>query len=316
MLDYGPRRFRDPEYGKRIAHLQDRISEHPERSLVVVIGSSRTAMGVRPDVLNDPTQPLLFNMSLVGSGPIMELLTVRRMLADGVTPDVVLLEYWPAFLREDGPYSEEGRFHTTRLYPMDQPMIRDYWHAPAATMLSMSHMRLSPWYSHRMPMMNQVMASWLPANQRTDSSFERIDPWGWLPGHKHSSPALIEAGHAASAGFYVPLFQNYQIGADADRAIYETVSVLRAAGVRVAFLYMPESARFQSFMTPAAVALAKQHLEKTRLRLDLPLMDCRGWVVDEQLPDGFHLTQPGAAEFTHKLVPAISDLFPDLSRAP
>lgn len=316
LLDFGPRRLRDPEYGKRIAQLQDRIAENPGRPLVVVIGSSRTAMGVRPGVLNDPTQPLIFNMSLVGSGPIMELLTVRRMLADGVKPDAVLLEYWPAFLREDGPYSEEGRFQTTRLYPVDRPTIREFWHDPLRTEQSMLRQRMSPWYSHRMPMMNQLMASWLPSRQRTDSSFEKIDSWGWLPGHKYSTLALIEAGHAASAGFYVPLFRDYRIGTDADRAIRAAVSDLRTAGVRVALLYMPESARFRSFMPTTAVTLAESHFDRTRSELALPVIDCRGWVGDEQLPDGFHLTQPGAAEFTQKLAPAITATFPELSRGP
>ena len=105
-LDYGPPRLRDPEYGKRLAGLQARLAENPGRPLVLAIGSSRTAMGVRPGVLEtdggDPRRPLLFNMALAGSGPIMELMVLRRALADGVKPAAVLVEFWPAFLREDG----------------------------------------------------------------------------------------------------------------------------------------------------------------------------------------------------------------------
>lgn len=164
--------------------------------------------------------------------------------------------------------------------------------------------------------MNQLMSSWLPDSQRTDSTFEKINEWGWLPGHKYSSPELIEAGHAASAGFYVPLFRDYRISPDAERAFETAVEKLRTAGVCVGMLYMPESARFRSFMPPESAKLAETHLEQTRLRLNLPLIDCRGWVSDDQLPDGFHLTQPGATEFTRKLVPAITDTFPDLTRGP
>ena len=39
----------------------------------------------------------------------------------------------------------------------------------------------------------------------------------------------------------------------------------------------------------------------------LPLIDARGWVPDEDLPDGFHLTQDGAAKFTRKLHAAVAE---------
>ena len=63
--------------------------------------------------------PLLFNLSLVGSGPVMELMALRRLYADGVRPDAVVFEYWPPFLREDGPYWEMDRIDPRRLYPTD-----------------------------------------------------------------------------------------------------------------------------------------------------------------------------------------------------
>ena len=52
-LDYGPPRLRDPEYGKRLKRAEDRSAENPNRPVVLVIGSSRTSMGVRPGVLAD-----------------------------------------------------------------------------------------------------------------------------------------------------------------------------------------------------------------------------------------------------------------------
>ena len=245
VLDYGPRRLRDPEYGKRLTGLKTQTAAHPNRPVVVVVGSSRTAMGVRPGALaDDADAPLMFNMSMVGSGPMMQLITVRRLLADGVTPDAVLLEYWPAFLREDGKYSEQGRFATTRLYPVDRQTIDEYFTDPTATREQMRQQRLAPWYTHRLPLMNQVSGSWLPFYQRNDSSFEKIDDWGWLPGNEDTSPARWEAGHTASAEYYVPLFKEYQVSPIADRAIRATVAELRAAGVRVGLVYLPESERF------------------------------------------------------------------------
>ena len=158
-LDHGPPRLRDPEYGKRLERVHARIAEHPGRPLVLVLGSSRTAMGVRPDVLADePAGPLVFNFSLVGSGPVMELMAFRRALADGVRPAAVVVEYWPAFLREDGG--------TTRRRGSTWPGCGRWtgrWCAsssatrPAAE-AAMREQRLNPWYGHRRSLINQLVA--------------------------------------------------------------------------------------------------------------------------------------------------------------
>src|SRR5438128_2658811 len=93
--------LRDPEYGRRLDRLHDRLAEYPNRPLVLVVGSSRTSMGLRPAaweaVRPNGTRPdpLLFNMSLVGSGPVMELMCLRRIYADGVRPEAVVIEVWP-----------------------------------------------------------------------------------------------------------------------------------------------------------------------------------------------------------------------------
>jgi hypothetical protein len=317
-LEFGPRRWRDPEYGKRMSRLQARIAEQPEQPLVVVIGSSRTAMGIRPGsweaMRPDVVTPRLFNLSIVGSGPIMQLVTVRRMLAEGIRPAVVLLEYWPAFLREDGVYAEENRFPRERFYWHDRLTLREYFSDSSNLSQTMLKQRLFPWYFHRKSLMNQVAGSWLPVHQRTDSTFEKIDDWGWLPGHPHASPEQCERGHEAAAEYYLPLFQGYTISPLADRALRQSVAELRQAGSRVGFLFMPESRRFQNFYPHTVSAIAQDHLQRIQGELAVPLIDARNWLGDDQLPDGFHLTQPGAAELTQRLRGALLEHFPELGR--
>ncbi|MGO8056310.1 hypothetical protein, partial [Rhizobium leguminosarum] len=41
--------------------------------------------------------PNAFNFALVGTGPEMSHLVLHRILAAGIRPDWVFLEYWPAF---------------------------------------------------------------------------------------------------------------------------------------------------------------------------------------------------------------------------
>src|SRR5262245_37566186 len=102
---------RDPEYARRVTRYQARVAEHPGRPVVLVIGSSRAAMGVCPAAWEahraaNPVRPdpLLFNMSMLGSGPVMELMVARRALADGLRPAVVLFEYWPPFLYSENDW--------------------------------------------------------------------------------------------------------------------------------------------------------------------------------------------------------------------
>ena len=124
--------LRDPEYGRRVARYRARAAENPGRPMVMVVGSSRAAMGVCPAaweaVREQTSDPMLFNMSLLGSGPVMELMVARRAFADGLRPALVLIEYWPPYYSEDHP--SNGR--ADRFPPLDRPVVRDYFpDAPA-----------------------------------------------------------------------------------------------------------------------------------------------------------------------------------------
>src|SRR5947209_3513628 len=90
--------LRDPAYGHKVRRLKERLAGEPRPLLVVGIGSSRTLFGLRGEV----AQPwlseqmgrpvVLFNMGLTGAGPITNLLNLRRLLNEGVRPDLVVLE--------------------------------------------------------------------------------------------------------------------------------------------------------------------------------------------------------------------------------
>ena len=234
-LDYGPPRLRDPEYGKRLASVHARAAENPNRPLVLALGSSRTAMGVRPDVLADETAgPLILNLSLAGSGPVMELMAFRRALADGVKPAAVLVEYWPAFLHEVGGYHEQARLDVARLRPVDRPLVREFFFDPEAAEKTMREQRLNPWYGHRRSFINQLSPSLLPTAQRSEAMWVSIDEWGWLPGRIGATAAEHEKGVATTAGYYVPLFAGYEVSPVADRALRQLVAECRGNGIPVA----------------------------------------------------------------------------------
>ena len=280
---------------------------------MLALGSSRVAFGVRPGVLpNDGCRPVLVNFALAGGGPVMGLLAYRRAVADGVRPAAVVVEYWPAFLRQDGPYREEARFDRARLGPADDRLVGEFFHDPAATRAAVRRDRLRAVSSHRQTLLNLAVPRWLPAARQTGGTWQKVDGWGWLPGREAVDPADVPKAWAATRAYYEPLFAGFHVGADSDRAFDLLAADARAAGVRMALVYLPEAAAFTALMPAAAKAAADRHLTATVGRLGVPLIDGRGWVADDRLPDGFHLTQAGAAEFTARLAAEIDHAFGDL----
>lgn len=309
-LDRSPQ-ARDPEYGKRLARLRARTAEHPGRPLVLVLGSSRAAMGVRPGVLEPaPGRPLVFNFALAGSGPIMELLAFRRAVADGVRPSAVLIEYWPAVMCERGHYHEAARFDPRRFRDVDGTTVRDCFPDPAGTERVVRELRLNPVYGRRRSLMNQFEPRWLPAADRSDSLWV-VDDWGWLPGRVAMLAEEAAVVREKTAGYYGPLFAEYEVSPIADAALRRLVLECRERGIPVALVYLPES---PGFTPPAAAATGDAYLARVRAELGLPLIDARDWSPAADLPDGFHLTQAGAAAFTKRLAPAIDATFPELAR--
>jgi len=314
-LDYGPPRVRDPEYGKRISRAKSRAKEPSDRPVVLVIGSSRTSMGVRPSVLaDDPTSPRLVNVSLAGSGPVMERMALRRALDDGLKPDAVIVEFWPAFLRENGTYHEEARIDPSRLRPVDSTIVLDYFRDPKNVEKVRRQYLFSPIYAHRKSIMNQASPGWLGYGQRSDALWEKIDDWGWLPGKTGATPMELRGARNAAAGYYVPLFANYEVSPVADQALRDLVKDCRDRGIPVALFYLPEAAEFRTFMPSAVQSQADSYLAAICEELKLPLIDARGWTADDELIDGFHLTQSGAEQTTRKLGPAVTAAFPGLKR--
>jgi hypothetical protein len=324
-IDYGWPQVRDPEYSRRVTRLRARMAEHPKRPVVVVIGSSRTAMGLRPGAWEearpegDDSSPLLFNMSLVGSGPVMELLCLRRMIADGFRPDAVIFEYWPPFLREDGPFHEPGRIDVNRLRWDDVPLVEEYYTEPEKTERAMYRARLNPIFETRHRLVAQVVPSTLPWRCRMDVGWQGLDAWGWLPGLDEDPPnpskRIIRLNHCS--GIYSDqLKNNYHIHPVAEKAIHECVDLARANGAKVAFAWLPESTEFRTWYPPETERAGQDCLNRLRQELDVPLIDARLWMPDVSLVDGFHLSQKGAAAFSQRFGPAVASTFPGLSRRP
>jgi hypothetical protein len=308
---------RDPEYARRVARYRARVAENPGRPVVLVIGSSRAAMGVCPaaweEVRRDGSAPVLFNMSLLGGGPVMELMVARRAFADGLRPAVVLFEYWPPYLYSEGNWTETKRVAVERLSPVDRPVVRDYFPDRARVEAGMRRHRWNPLWESRERLLVQVFPRWLRNDRRIDWAWDNVDAWGWKAGFDYPPGPTPERAKllAACRDIYRPLFANYRISPSADRALREAVAVAREHGAAVGFVYLPESSEFRGWYPPRVEQLAREHLARLGRELAVPVIDARTWMDDGLLVDGFHLSRVGAAEFTRKLGPAVAATFPE-----
>lgn len=317
-LDYVRPGVRDPEYARRVVRFRARLAEHPGRPGVLVIGSSRAAMGIRPDVWEavrpatpGRTDPLLFNLSLLGSGPVMELLVARRAFADGLRPRVVLFEYWPPYLYSEGSWAEPDRIASDRLSPADWPVVRDYFPDPEAIGRRLRRYWYDPVYANRYRLLVQFAPRWVPRSHRIDWTWEDLDRWGWKPGFDF--PPGFTPERAAMLGrchdTYRPLFAAYRIHPNADRALRAAVATARAYGATAGLVFLPESSEFRGWYPPAVERTVRDHLSRLTAELDLPLLDLRTAMPDEYFVDGFHLSRSGAAEFTRRFGPVVAERF-------
>ena len=306
LLEAGPERLRDPEYGLRLNSLRERRREHANRKLTVILGSSRTAMGIRPDVYEaslaeSTTSPMLFNLSMSGAGPILQLIVLERLLAAEIRPDAVLLEFWPPLLRGDGFYREQNRLNPERLLTEDEPILVEFFTDTSTTFAKRDRGRALPVWYHRRALMDQYWPQAIPWRERADGSWSTLDGWGWLAGRKTYTAEQVEKGWPHVAGFYAPLFQTYSIDPLADRAYRKTLTRCRELGIAVRLIALPESGRFRSMMTPESVRLGNEYRTRIESECGVTTIDGRAWADDTALPDGYHLTQDGASAFTRSL---------------
>lgn len=295
--------LRDPEYGYKRTCLLDSVRAEPDRPLVLVLGSSRSEMGFRPDVLNScrtPSgqTPLVFNFGLAGSGPVQELLCLERVLADGIRPSCVLIEILPPLLQET---SEADRLPVPRLTWSDLARIRDYSFAPGQLYSGWLQAALAPAYEHRFNLLGRYVPSWLAWEVRQDH-LRNLDRTGWLTYPRECvSDAYRRHEIERAAREYVPRLQHFAIADRPDRALRDLLALCRREGITAALFIMPEGSEFRSWYSPAVNAAIGTYLARLSREAGVPLIDARTWIEDDlSFVDSHHLFPRGAAAFTRR----------------
>lgn len=303
VMDHWLPVFHDAEYGCKLALLNQRRTERPDSSLTLVLGSSRSGLGIDPAACpacrsGDGRDLIVFNFAITGCGPVQELQILKRLLRQGVRPDRLLIEVHPLMLHQENGIGEECWIEARRMDWQDLLLVSDYVFDRRGLIWKWFRTRVAPWYSNRFLILNRLAPSWLDPQTQ-------FDPWsgltadGWLPYRREAvSPEEYQRGLASAQKEYAPMVTGYRVTEPADRALQTLLALCRDEGIEAALFLMPEASVFRDWYGPVARRHLDDYLARLAARWQLPVYDGTSWCDDGDFTDGHHLLARGAARFS------------------
>jgi hypothetical protein len=301
VLDFGLPTARDPEYVVRERLLRARLAEAPGRPLVLLLGSSRTMLGIQAGRIaaGDPSGPVVFNFGLLGAGPVLEGVCLRRLLAAGIRPDLVFIEVLPPALNEPRDYClEENWLSGKRLSAPEAAAVWRYHSDPAHLLGQWCQARCVP--SRYLPALALALGlDWSRSKKGTPGVAVTTDGHGW-----HAQPLRgMDAGQRRTfTGLarrqYREFFGPFRLAEGPARALEDLLDRCRAESIPAALVLMPEGKTFQALYPPDMRRGIDAFLAGLSRDRGVPLIDARDWVEDAGFWDSHHLLPEGAAAFT------------------
>jgi hypothetical protein len=300
--------LRDPTYAIKARLLSQRVAANPGRPLtVVMVGSSRVEYGLLAGALEDQlapqlgSRPVVFNFGISGAGLVTELLVVRRLLADGVRPDLVLIEILPSCFAGQIPSSELPRLTADRLWLADLPIVARYGASLPDLRANWWEAWPVPWYSHRYAILARTAPFFLP-DRGLSAAFGKIDASGVgtlldTPPDPDAYQRNVESTRAC----FAPCFEQFRLSEDACQSLRELLTLCRQERMATALVLMPEGQPFRALYSAEAWSEIAACLTSLSREFDAPLLNARDWIADDQFSDSHHLLRTGAQQFTERL---------------
>ncbi|HVX10719.1 MAG TPA: DUF1574 family protein [Pirellulales bacterium] len=303
--------LREPEYGRKLAFLRDQVRQAPDRPLMLLLGSSRTAYGLRSDTVfadQAADAPLVYNFGILGGGPVYELVYLHRLLDAGIRPRWVVIEVHPGLLNE-APELAAGHIPAIeRCDARDLCVLNEYLENPLATWQHWLRYRAAACYELRSEFIRRYAASWAPARTGLDLvnlNLMRLDlttPLGWVPlSWPRPDEALRKQRAEMCRQAYAPGYRDFEVSARTDRALREMLSICRSEGISAALLLMPEAEETRDGDVIRAQEKLGHYLAGLKNEYGVPVFDASHWCDDTDFGDGQHLLAEAAAGLSSRL---------------
>jgi hypothetical protein len=259
----------------------------------------------------------VFNLGAPGADSFGNLVHLRRLLADGIHPDLVLLEPTLATLLHRGDQAQ----YWAKVFPpaclrRNEINLLQRYSADLSNddRLEWSLARLLPMYAHRFSLLSKAAPLLLPHSQREDY-LDAVDPWG---GYRFPERVLTPEGRktalAAAKTEYEVLLKQTQVSEANMQALREGVAVCQRNHIAVGLLLMPEGPTFRGWYQPGCADRLVNLLEYVSRSDRVSLINARCWFDSEEpFIDSHHLAPDGASSFSYRL--ATEGLLPMLSPA-
>ena len=312
-LDKRRLEMRDPLYAYRLNRLRERLAESVNPPLFLILGSSRVKYSIWPNAMKLPAadntaQPIVYNFGMNGMGTIRELMYFRRLLADGIQPNWILLEVWPPLWAEAGFFREARMIQgEDDLHWRDLPLICRYYRRDLDVLRQALRRSFLPISDYRTRLLDSVLPPLLPRDQieainRTVHQSSPDDRGGWfqLPWEFNTPEAKRHAQRDGEEKIK-PLLQPVRIDPRSDAALRELLAECRQRGIKVALILMPEPSRTRGWYTPQTRGIVRDYLSRLQHDYPVPIVDTRTWVRDDDFSDTCHMGQKGVPAFCERL---------------
>lgn len=301
LIDQAWPGVRDRVYADHLRQIRNLQAEQPDAPLVLALGSSRTMMGLQATRLRltvDGQPGLVYNCARPGCGPMFQLLTMQRLLADGVRPSRVLVEIMPCFFnQQDGTLVDERYLDPATLQAHELARVRRFANNPLRLVKHWGLGRVLPCYRFGVELERQ-----LPI----ETASTPVDPdRGWQTLHAEITPETRKSMTDVTVRQYRDGLTDFHLANKPVRAIHDLLVLCRRNGVEVTVVVPPEGTTFRALYVPATFPVMAGFLTHLQRDCATPVIDAREWIADEEFWDSHHLLPTGAVQFTNRLGSAL-----------
>jgi hypothetical protein len=286
---------RDPLAQAKWQRLRAVRRADPDRPLALMLGSSRTLLGLQADLLDSPGRRG-FNFGLAGTGPLEEWLIWRRLCDAGIRPRLLLVEVFPPLLQGpvSGLVSEEDWLNAAKHSGVDLVRLGPYLTDAGRLARNWFVERLKPAYSNRRAWCDLLALNGPPP----ETELGDMDAAGWQPLRAADITATNRAALTdVDLHRYGPTLRNLRPCGGPAWALRDLLANARRRSVPTVLVLMPENTAFRAAYGPEARRAVQDFLGAT----GGPLIDARTWLPDEAFWDGHHLLPGAAGIFTRRL---------------
>jgi hypothetical protein len=309
--------FRDPTFEIKARALQEAIAGSVFPPVCVyMVGSSITGNGfhaklVEERLCKELDRPcLVFNMSSRNSGPLTDLVWVRRLLDRGIRPNLVLIEFAPFLFNGPTPIDlprlpyytlEQGDLDVMERYGQDSDLRRKW-----------RECQWAPSYGHRLTILNCLAPFLVPIADRLHLWAEYDERFWYL--QEPRAKEELDRIKREIRTIFEPSLANFTAGAASLQALVELLSLLEKEGIPAAIVMMPQGPTMCGFFHEGAVNELREKVVALGGRHGCRFVDASGWLNEDEFGDYYHPTTAGACIFSNRL--AAEFLIPTLTHVP